>query len=1030
MSPKSLGPALSVLFVALISSLATGQNATKIDSNTFGAIEARHIGPAITSGRIAALDGVASDPRVLYVGSAGGGVWKSTNAGTTFKPIFDKYTQSIGAVTIDQAHPDTVWVGTGETWTRNSVSVGTGVYKTTDGGDNWKLVGLENSERIAQIIVDHHNSNVVYVAATGHLWDSNEERGVYKTTDGGKTWVKSLFVDKDTGCADLAMDPQDSNILYAAMWQFRRKPYFFTSGGPGSGLYKSSDAGKTWKKMTKGLPDGELGRIALAVAPNRPNVVYAVVEANKSGVYRSQDLGESWTKVSGSPAATGRPFYFSRMVVDPKDYNRIYKMDFSIGLSTDGGASWTQKGGRAHGDYHAIWINPNDTFQLYVGTDGGVYTSNDKANTFRFLPSLPVAQFYHVSFDMEQPYNVYGGLQDNGSWMGPSRSPGGIQNKDWSNVGFGDGFHVWPDPLDKDIVYSEFQGGQILRFHKTLRELKWIKPLEKQGEPKYRFNWNTAIHLSPTNPRVMYIGAQFLFRTTNRGESWERISPDLTTNDPNKQKQDESGGLSLDNSSAENHCTIVAISESPLDEKTIWVGTDDGNVQVTRDGGRTWSNVVGSITGLPKNTWCTSIEASRFERGRAYATFDGHQTGDMKAYVYQTDDFGKTWKPLATNAIKGYAHVIREDRVNRDLLFLGTEFGLFLSLDGGAEWAQFTGKVPPVAVRDIAIHPRENDLILATHGRGILIVDDITPIRELTQQVVSSTATILNCRPSVTLLQTGSQEFPGDAEFVGANASEAATITYYLKERHIFGDLKLEVYNSEGKLMATLPAGKRKGLNRVSWSMRQKPPKVPPSPNLAGPALYGPVVPEGIYTVKLVEDKETFTGQIKVVADPRSPHSAADRALQQQTVWKLYQMQERLAFIDDLITDTRNQARERAKKVEGDPLAKELDAFAEKLDALHKTLVATKEGQVTGEQQLRERIVDLYGWASQYGGRPSQSIIDRIPVLEKDIDAAAAASTGIANKDLAGLNSKLSEKKLDMIKVMTREEWNRKQQDK
>jgi photosystem II stability/assembly factor-like uncharacterized protein len=1020
------------LFVVLVASLTVsvvGQTTVKLDSNSFGAIEARHIGPATTSGRIAAIDGVNSDPRILYVGSAGGGVWKSINAGTTFKPVFDKYAQSIGAVTIDQAHPETVWVGTGESWTRNSVSMGTGLYKTTDAGDTWKLMGLEDSERIARIVVDPKNSDVVYVAATGHLWDGNEQRGVYKTTDGGKTWQRVLYVDKDTGCSDVAIDPQEPNIVYAGMWQFRRKPYFFTSGGPGSGFYKSTDAGKTWKKLSKGLPEGELGRIAIAVAPTRPNLVYAIVEAKKSALYRSEDLGETWTKMSSSTSVTGRPFYFARILVDPKDYNRLYKPDFNVGVSTDGGQSFTQRGGRAHGDYHTVWVNPVDTFQVYVGTDGGVYQSNDKANTFKFLGNIPVGQFYHVSFDMEQPYNVYGGLQDNGSWMGPSRSAGGIENKDWRNVGFGDGFHCFPDPLDKDIVYSEFQGGNVLRFHKSTGEAKWIKPLPKQGEPKYRFNWNTALGMSPANKKVMYIGAQFLFRSTDRGESWERISNDLTTNDPEKQKQEESGGLSLDNSNAENHCTIVTVAESPLDEKTIWAGTDDGNLQLTRDGGRTWTNVVANITGLPKNTWCTSVEPSRFDHGIAYVTFDGHQTGDMKVYVFKTTDFGKTWKQLASDAIKGYAHVVREDRVNRDLLFLGTEFGLFVSIDGGAQWAQFTGNLPPVAVRDIAIHPRENDLILATHGRGILIIDDITPLRQLNSKILESAAYIMDSRPSAATIPVSGQEFPGDGDFVGANPPESATITYYLKDRHVFGDLKIEVYNAEGKLMATLPAGKRKGINRVQWFMRQKPPKVPPSPTLAGPSLFGPMVPEGVYTVKLIKDKETFTGQVKVVADPKSVHSAADRALQQQTVWKLYGMQERLAFVDDVVTDARDKAKDRAKKLEsGDAIAKDLEAFADKLDALHKTLVATKEGAITGEEQLRERIVELYGWVTQYGGRPTQSVLDRIPVLEKEINAANAAFEAIIGQDLTGVNAKLAGKKLDPIKVMTKEEYDKKQE--
>lgn len=1019
------------LFILALASTAFAQSAVKVDTNTFGAIEARHIGPAVTSGRIAAIDGVASDPRIIYVGAAGGGVWKSMNGGTSFKPVFDKYSQSIGAITIDQSRPETVWVGTGESWTRNSVSIGTGLYKTTDGGDTWKRVGLEDSERIARIIIDPKNPDTVYVAATGHLWNSNEERGVYKTTDGGKTWQKVLFVDKETGCADLAIDPQEPNIVYAAMWQFRRKPYFFTSGGPGSGLYKSTDAGKTWKKLTKDLPEGELGRIAIAVAPTRPGRVYAMVEAKKSAFYRSDDLGESWTKVSSASGVTGRPFYFARIVVDPKDHNRLYKPDYSIGVSTDGGQSFAQRGGRAHGDYHAVWVNPLDTYQVLVGTDGGVYASNDKASTFRFMGNLPVAQFYHVSFDMEQPYNVYGGLQDNGSWMGPSASVGGIENKDWRNVGGGDGFHVFADPSDKDIVYAEFQGGQLMRFHRSTGEIKSIKPFARQGDPKLRFNWNTAIALSPTNPKVIYVGGQFVFRTTNKGESWDRISPDLTTNDPAKQKQEESGGLSLDNSSAENHCTIVSIAESALDEKVIWAGTDDGNLQLTRDGGKSWTNVTGNIQGLPANTWCSTVEPSRFDKATAYATFDGHQTGDMKVYVFRTTDFGKTWNSIASEAITGYAHVIRQDRVNPNLLFVGTELGLFVSVDGGAQWAQFTGNLPPVAVRDIAIHPREHDLILGTHGRGILIIDDITPLRQITPKVLESAATLLESRPSVIQVPVGTQDFPGDADFVGSNPTENATITYYLKERHVVGDLKLEVYNAEGKLMATLPAGKRRGINRVTWAMRLKPPKVPPAPNLAGPALFGPMIPEGSYSVKLIKDQETFTGQIKVIADPKSPHSAADRALQSQTIWKLYQMQERLAFVDAVVTDARDQARERAKKLdEKDPVAKDLGAFADKLDELHKTLVATKEGAITGEEQLRERIVDLYGWVTQYGGRPTESQLAQLPVLEREIDGKNGEFDAIIGKELSGVNAKLASKKLDAIKVLTKEEYDKKQQDK
>ncbi|MFQ5824130.1 MAG: glycosyl hydrolase [bacterium] len=1009
----------------------------KIDSNTFGAIEARAIGPAVMGGRIAALDAVNSNPRIIYVGAASGGVWKSINGGTTFKPVFDKHTQSIGAITIDQAHPDTVWVGTGEGWVRNSVSVGTGVYETTDGGETWKLMGLEKSERISCILIHPRKSEIVYVAVLGHLWDANEDRGVYKSTDGGKTWERILYVDENTGCADLAMDPQEPNILYAAMWQFRRMPYFFTSGGPGSGLYKSTDGGKTWKKLTQGLPKGEFGRFGIAVAPTRPSIVYAVVEAEKNAFYRSEDFGESWQELNSSFNIQARPFYFSKVVVDPKDYNRVYKPGFSLGISSDGGQSFTTPfgggfGGGVHGDHHALWINPSNPFHLLLGTDGGIYVSYDKGNTWRFLNNLPVSQFYHVSYDMEQPYNVYGGLQDNGTWVGPSESPNGIENMDWQNVGGGDGFYAFPDPTDKDIVYCEYQGGNILRYHKSTGETKEIKPYPKEGEPKYRFNWNTPITISPNNTDVFYIGAQFLFRSSDKGESWERISEDLTTNDPEKQRQEESGGLTIDNSTAENHCTIYTISESPLDEKVIWVGTDDGNIQVTLDGGKSWSNVVSNIPELPSNTWCSGVEASHYDRSTAYAVFDGHRTGDMNVYVYKTTDLGKSWKSIATDAIKGYAFVIREDLVNPNLLFVGTEFGLFVSVDGGEQWAQFTGKLPNVAVRDIAIHPRESDVILATHGRGIYIIDDITPLRQIMGEVLASDVHIFDLRPIPIKIPTGKQQFPGDGEFVGTNPAEVATITYYLKKRHVFGDLKVEIYDSEGKLLKTLPGGKRRGINRVKWFMRLKPPKVPPAPVLAPRGLFGPMVPEGTYTVKLVKGKKTYSGQIKIIADPTSPHSAEDRALQQQSVMKLYYMQDRLAFIADAVTDARDQAKDRAKQLKKkDKLAKSLNAFADRLDKLHKTLVATKKGGwLSGEEQLREKVVDLYGAVSSYGGRPTDSQLARLDLLEKEIEKSNAKFEAITGKEIKKLNSKLKGKKLNPITILTKEEYDKKQKNK
>lgn len=1018
-------------FLCLLLALGTACPAiaaVKIDSNTFGAVSARSIGPAKMSGRIMAIDAVNSEPRIVYVGAASGGVWKSLNSGTSFKPVFDKYTQSIGAITIDQNHPDTVWVGTGESCTRNSSSVGTGIYKTTDAGENWTLMGLEKSERISKIVIDPKNSDTVYVAVPGHLWDSSEDRGVYKTTDGGKTWAKILYVNPDTGAGDVAIDPQDGKFVYASMWQFRRKPYFFTSGGPGSGLYRSSDGGKTWKKLTTGLPTGDLGRIALAVAPSRPSVVYANVEAAKTALYRSDDMGETWKWMSNGFNVVARPFYFSHLFVDPKDYNRVYKPGYNLDFSTDGGESVSSAGSSFHGDLHALWINPNNTFEIFLGGDGGVYHSFDKGSHWGQIKSLPVSQFYHVSFDMERPYNVYGGLQDNGSWQGPSQGIDGIKNQDWKNVGFGDGFYVWQDPTDKNIVYSEFQGGELLRFARATHEYKSIKAYPAAGEPKYRFNWNTPVEVSPKNPNLILLGSQYVLKTTDKGESWTRISQDLTTNDPSKQKQEDSGGLTIDNSTAENHCTVYSISASPLDENIIWAGTDDGNLQVTRDGGKTWTNVVANVPGLPKNTWVSSVEAGWHDPATAFATFDGHQTGDMKVYVFRTTDYGKTWTSISTDAIKGYAHIVRQDLVNPNLLFVGTEFGLYITVDGGEQWAQFTGGLPQnVAVRDIAIHPRENDVILATHGRGVYIIDDITPIRKLTSDVLEAKATILDSRPAVVRFLTFEQDFPGDEEFVGDNAEDVATITYYLKDRALMGDCKVEIYNSEGKLMQSLPGGKRKGINRVQWYMRMKPPKTSPSPEL-GELFFGPSVPIGTYSVKLILGKDTYPGQITLVDDPRLTYSAEDRKLQYDTTMRLYNMQGDLAYISDQALSLTDQARDRAKKLKGDALAKSLEAFATRLETLRKTWLATKEGFLTGEEQLRERVIDVYTAVSNCAARPTQSQLDRTDNLEKDIRKAEADYKAAVEKDLDKLNSSLKSKKLDPLQQLSREEWEKKQQ--
>jgi photosystem II stability/assembly factor-like uncharacterized protein len=1010
--------------------------AVEVDESTFGGLAARALGPATTGGRIAAIEAVPDSPLTIYIGAAGGGVWKSIDGGLSYKPIFDEHVQSIGAIAADPKNPKTVWVGTGEAWTRNSVSVGDGLYKTTNGGDTWEKVGLADSEHIARIAIHPADGNTVWVCATGHVWDGNDERGVYKTTDGGKTWKRTLFVDQDTGCSDLAVDPQDPRIVYAGMWQFRRYPWAFRSGGPGSGLYKSTDGGETWRVIKAGLPTGDKGRIAVAVAPSRPAVVYALVESKETALYRSDDVGESWAKVNSSFNVQVRPFYFARLVVDPADFNYVYKPGLTLTISTDGGKTFTSpfaggfNFGGVHGDHHALWINPKNPQELLLGTDGGVYASYDRGHHWRHAKSLPVSQFYHVSYDMEWPYNVYGGLQDNGSWMGPSRGIGAIFNSNWRNVGGGDGFWTFRDPFEKDFVYSESQGGNIERLRLSTGEAKEIKPQPQAGEKELRCNWNTPIHVSAVTAGTIYIGCQYLFRSRDRGDSWERISPDLTTNDPKKQGQLQSGGLTIDNSSAENHTTIYSIAESSKNPQLIWVGTDDGNLQVTRDGGKSWTNVVGNVPGLPKGTWVSTVEPGRHDEATAFATFDGHATGDMKTYVYKTTDYGKSWTPIAGKGLQGYAHVVRQDLVNPDLLFVGTELGLYLSIDGGGHWARFTGNFPRVAVRDLAVHPRDGDLLIATHGRGIYVLDDLTPLRRLTRKTLDAEAALLPGRPAIMVIPAGEQTFVSDEEFVGFNPAESATIIYYLKKRHLFGDLKAEIYDSSGKLISTIPGGKRKGLNRIEWPMRLPPPRIAAANSIieSQGAFFGPRVPAGTYTVKLIRGNETLTGQVELVPDPRANYSAEDRALQQKTARELYAMVERQTYLAEASLAAKEQAERVASGLPAkDRLRQEVAAAASKLDDFHKRMVATGEGGwLSGEVQLREKLGTLYGGVNGYDGRPTKSQLDAVGVLTGELEKAEKDFRTLVDRDVAAVNRALAGKKLPPIKVPSPEEWRKK----
>jgi photosystem II stability/assembly factor-like uncharacterized protein len=1015
----------------------------KVDSETISGLGARNIGSAAMSGRVSALAAVYEGNRLtVYIGAASGGVWKSLNGGTTYKPVFDKQpVQSIGAIAIDPTNPKVIWVGTGESWTRNSVSIGDGIYRSVDGGDNWTNMGLRESERIAKILIDPTAPNTVYACVPGKLWSDSEDRGVYKTTNGGQTWTRILKgSNASTGCSMMSMDATNPKTIFAGMWDFRRKGWTFRSGGDGetaasaSGLFKSRDGGASWDDLNaesaKGLPPKPWGRVAVTVAPSNPDVVYAFIEAvpPKNALYRSADGGRTWEMRDRSQAMIWRPFYFANLIVDPKDENRVYKPNLQLVVSSDGGQSFSSITNGAHGDFHDVWIDPTSTDHLITGDDGGVWYSFDAGNKWWKGENLPISQFYHVSVDMDRPYHVYGGLQDNSSWVGESEYPGGITNSRWENMYGGDGFWMFVDPTDPQYIYAEYQGGEVGRVNRKTHESRPIKPLPRYQEKKLRFNWNTPIHISPTRNGTVYIGSQFLFRTRDFGQTWDRISPDLSTNDPSKQLQEQSGGITVDNSAAEMHTSIYAIAESPKDPNVIWAGTDDGNLQLTRDGAKTWTNVVANVPNLPKSAWVSYLDAGHFDAGAVYATFDLHAFGDMRPYAYKSTDYGKTWTSLVgpDSPVRGYAHVIREDLVNPNLLFLGTELGLWVSVDGGAQWSRYKGgDFPSVAVRDLAIHPRDNDLVIATHGRGIWIIDDITPLRGLTPATLANDVVFMRARPTVQKLSANGGWSNGDAAFVGPNPPDAAVITYYLRKRHIFGDMKIEVLDAAGKLVGTVPSAKRRGLSRVTWSMRRPPPRVPPAASAAFGAAFGPRVLPGRYTVKMTKENQVYTMPLQVLPDPRTTHTMADRQAQFALATKLVGMLGDMSFAVERMNGVRASLEDRASKLPaGDALAQRLRDASASADVLRKKIVATKEGgMITGEERLRENLADLYGAVIFYDGRPSQMEIERTKAIGRELADVVAAFDAWSAKDLAALNSELSARKLEPIVLITRQQW-------
>ena len=865
----------------------------------------RSIGPGGMSGRITAIDVVLSDTDVMYAGTASGGLWKSSSAGITWEPIFDnQITASIGAVAVQQSNPDVIWVGTGEGNPRNSLNGGYGVFKSIDGGKSWKSMGLEKTRHIERVLIDPSNPNVVYVGAIGSPWGEHAERGVYKTTNGGKSWRKILFVNNKTGIGDLVMDPENPNKLIAAMWEHKRDPWFFKSGGPGSGLYISYDGGENWSKRTEkdGLPKGELGRIGIGIAKNKTNIIYALIESKKNALYKSEDGGFKWKKINDKRGIGNRPFYYSDIEVDPENENRVYSIFTYVNVSQDGGKNFSQLmpaygvDNGVHPDHHAWWIHPEDGSFMIDGNDGGLNITRDGGKTWRFVGNIPVAQFYHISVDNEFPYNVYGGMQDNGSWRGPSYvwKTQGIRNSYWQEIAFGDGFDVVPDLDDSRYGYAMSQQGYVSRYDWITGNNYIVRPTHVDPKINLRFNWNAAIGQDPFDNSTVYFGSQFVHKSTDKGLTWNTISPDLTTNDPEKQKQSESGGLTLDATGAENHCTLLVIEPSSIEKDMLWVASDDGRVHFTTDGGINWTDVSKNIKGLPKGSWITQIKASNKNKGEALLVANDYRRFNYTPYAYRTKNYGKNWERIVDeNDVKNFTYSIVEDPVNSNLLFLGTDDGLYISLDAGKKWEKFESKIfPTVPVKDLIIHPRENDLIIGTFGRAAWVLDDIRPLRK-----IASSVEIINDK-SITLFEpptaylasyqqpTGSR-FGADALYQGENRKSGAMISYYFNPKK--NDIKenksdvektkktkkdslvLNIYNGD-KLIRTLKKvpPTKKGIFRWYWNMDEKG-KSRPSRNLRSSKREpsGVKVIPGEYKLVLSYKNEKSEEKISVKSDPR-----------------------------------------------------------------------------------------------------------------------------------------------------------------
>ncbi len=1007
----------------------------------FAGLKFRDLGPAVAGGRVTAVAGVAGDSNVYYVGAAGGGIFKTSDGGVTWKAIFQhEGSSSIGAVAVAPSNPNFVWVGTGESNVRNDVIDGDGVYFSSNAGRSWQFMGLADTEHISSIVIDPANPDIVFVGALGHVWGPNAERGVFRTTDGGKRWKKVLFVNDSTGVADLAMTPGNPQVLFAAMWQFQRSPWDMVNGGPDSGIYRSTDGGNSWKKLAKGLPRGPLGRIALAIAPSNSEHIYALIAARHGMLWQSLNRGDSWTPVNDSHALDVRPPYFSKLVVSPDDQNKVFFCSFSLMESDNGGKTAYPIGRGVHADHHALWIDPANPDRMIQGTDGGAYLSTDAGKHWRFLDGMPIEQFYQIAVNDRRPYAVCGGLQDNNGWCGLSSDlgRGRVMGASWYTVVGGDGQYVVPAPSDPQIVYADSQGGYITRVDMRNHLSRSIRPyLEgptavKTSALKYRFNWTAPIAVSRTDPNEVYLGGNVVFRSTNGGRTWAPISGDLTRND--KSKQPFPGGpVSHGSARAETYDTILAITIAPTDPRVIWVGTDDGLVQVTRDGGKTWTNVTQNIPGAPQWARVYQVGVSPWNAGTAYVAFDAHEMNDSHVYVFRTGDYGKTWRKITEGLPDDSpAHVVREDPNRRGLLVLGTDTGLYYSLDRGDRWYPLKSNFPTAPVFDLTFVKSTHDLVVATHGRGVMILDDIRPLEKLTPQVEASQFHLFAPGPGVVFHTWKSIE--GRYGYSAPNAPEGVVIDYYLKSaihstvkeiRQHRSPVRIVVTGAHGNPVATDYGPSKAGVDRFVWNMRYDGPvrlKFLPGPRVEFPGRNsGPRVAPGTYQISVTVNGKTQARQVTVFPDPNLRINPADFRAQTQAALEarnelsaLNEMLNRIAEIDRQLTDfhssidTSNDKRLRNKFepviARGQRLHKKLNQFRDQVfnpriqrnapeDSLHYLA------------RLHSQLAKLTGEiARPYGEAPNALLRKAMARVFGETDRRIKEFNELVKTDVAGYN--------------------------